>query len=110
MRPNDFYILFALLDGPLHGYRISKQIELQSVGRVRLEAANLQRTVRKLIRMGLAEETGQRPARSADDPRRRYYAITKLGRDAVAAEAERMRALAQAAELRKLIPRPGGAP
>jgi DNA-binding PadR family transcriptional regulator len=109
MRPNDFYILFVLLDGPLHGYRISKQIEQLSDGRVRLEAANLQRTIQKLHRMGLVEIPAKRPARAQDDPRRRYYAITELGHTAVVSEAERMRGLAQVAEVRQLIPRTGEA-
>jgi DNA-binding PadR family transcriptional regulator len=106
LRPNDFYILFTLLDGPLHGYRISKEIEAMTGGQVRLEAANLHRTVQKLIRTGVVEVTKRRPAREADDPRRRYYALTKLGREAVALDAARMRGLAEAAERRKLIAKP----
>jgi DNA-binding PadR family transcriptional regulator len=106
LRPNDFYILFTLLDGPLHGYRLSRAIETATAGKVRLEAANLQRTVQKLIREGLVEVARRRPHPSADDARRRYYAITKRGREAVAADAARMRDLARAAEARKLISKP----
>lgn len=109
LRPNDFYILFTLLDGPLHGYRISRRIEELTEGGVRLEAANLQRTIQKLIREGVVELSEERAAPEEDDPRRRYYALTELGREVVAADAARMRALAQAAEARKLIPRTRGA-
>jgi len=42
-------------------------------------------------------ESQRRPAADADDQRRRYYRVTALGRRVMAAEAERMAALAAAA-------------
>ena len=109
LRPNDYHILFALLDGPRHGYAISRLIMEQTDDQIRLEAANLQRTVQKLIRNGLVEESDWRPAPDEDDERRRYYALTDLGTRAVAADAARMRGLVHAAEARRLLTDSGGA-
>ena len=39
-----------------------------------------------------------------DDPRRRYYQITELGRDVTAAEARRLEALLSEARAGNLIP------
>ncbi len=109
LRPNDYHILFALLDGPRHGYAISRLISEETAGQIRLEAANLQRTVQKLIRNGLVEESGWRPAPEEDDERRRYYALTDLGKRAVAADAARMRGVVDAAEAKQLLADPRGA-
>ena len=109
LRPNDYHILFALLDGPRHGYAIARLIREQTANQIRLEAANLQRTVQKLIRNGLVEESDWRPAPEEDDERRRYYALTDLGKRAVAADAARMRGVVDAAEAKQLLTDQGGA-
>ncbi len=109
LRPNDYHILFALLDGPRHGYAISRLIREQTADQIRLEAANLQRTVQKLIRNGLVEESEWRPIPEEDDYRRRYYELTDLGKRAVAADAARMRRLVDAAEAKQLLADPRGA-
>ena len=100
LRTNDVYILFTILEGPLHGYRISQQIEELTGGSVRLEAGNLHRTVQKLIRGGLVEVSDERPPTDEDDPRRRYYAITEDGERELAREAVRLRSLVGALEAR----------
>ena len=100
LRTNDVYILFTILEGPLHGYRIAQQIEALTGGSVRLEAGNLHRTVQKLIRGGLVEVSDERPPSDEDDPRRRYYAITEDGERELAREAVRLRSLVGALEAR----------
>jgi DNA-binding PadR family transcriptional regulator len=104
LKPNDFHILFSLLDGPLHGYGIAKAILERTDGGVRLEAGNLQRTLRKLVRQKLVSPSPDRPDPEDDDARRNYWRITKEGRAAVAEEALRLRRLVREAEARKLIP------
>lgn len=54
---------------------------------MRLDPANLYRAVKRLIKQGVVQEAGRRSAPDARDERRRYYAITKLGRLVVAEEA-----------------------
>ena len=103
LKPNDYHILFALLDGERHGYWIAKEIRNQTGGQIHLEAGNLHRTIQKLIRQGLVKPTDKRPAPEADDERRRYYIITTLGRRALAADAARMKDLVEAARARNMI-------
>ncbi|MFL6055359.1 MAG: PadR family transcriptional regulator [Actinoallomurus sp.] len=82
-----YFILAALLDGPLHGYAIIKRAQEQSGGRVRPAVGTLYGALDRLAGAGLIavdrEETvGGRP--------RRYYRITEDGAEAVTEEAKRM--------------------
>jgi DNA-binding PadR family transcriptional regulator len=72
-------------------------------GSVRLEAGGLYRSIRRLLADALLTESTKRPAADLDDERRRYYALTPLGRRVVAAEALRLRALVRAAEANRII-------
>jgi DNA-binding PadR family transcriptional regulator len=103
LKPQDFHILFVLLDGDRHGYGMVKEIDRQTDGQIRLEAGNLYRSVRRLIKQGLIAETDRRPAPESDDERRRYYSVTEFGRQVVAAETDRMRAVVAAAEARLVV-------
>src|SRR5262245_3307061 len=89
-----FHILLALGDGPSHGYAIGQRIEEQSGGRLDPTTGALYQVLRRLTDDGLVV-----PAETPDDvdPRRKYFALTKLGRRAVAHEAERLAALVRAA-------------
>lgn len=107
LKPNDFHILFSLVDGPRHGYGIAKDILERTEGELRLEAGNLHRTLRKLVRQELVAPSEDRPDPEEDDERRHYWKITELGRRVVALEARRMRALVAEAEARRLIPQEG---
>ena len=98
LKPVDFHVLLVLTERDLYGYGIVKEIDARSEGRIRLEPGNLYRHVRKLEAAGLIEPAGRRPAADALEERRRYYGVTPFGRQVLAAEAGRMRALAAAAE------------
>ena len=97
-KPADYFILFVLLDGERHGYWMAKEIERLSDGRVRLEAGNLYRSLRRMMKSGWVRQSDRRPAAESDDERRRYYGVTELGRQIVRAEVERMRAVVEMAE------------
>jgi DNA-binding PadR family transcriptional regulator len=103
LKPQDYHILFVLLDGERHGYGMVKEIDRQTDGQIRLEAGNLYRSIRRLIKQGLLKESDRRPAPESDDERRRYYGVTEYGRRVVAAETERMRAVVAAAEARLAV-------
>jgi DNA-binding PadR family transcriptional regulator len=96
-----FHILLALGHGPSHGYAIGKDVEEQSDGRLDPTTGALYQALRRLTDEGLVA-----PADSPSDAdeRRKYFALTRLGRDAVAAEARRFDALVRAARKRKLYP------
>jgi DNA-binding PadR family transcriptional regulator len=98
LKPVFFMILLVLLDGDRHGYGIVKDIEDRTDGSMRLEPGNLYRYIKKLMELEYVTETDDRHAPDAEDERRRYYAITALGREVMAREAARMKALAAAAQ------------
>ena len=99
-----FHILLSLVDEELHGYAIIKDIAARSEGDVRLTASTLYGALRRLIDAGWIEERAGRPRSEPDDPRRRYYRITALGRDVARAEAQRLARLAGMAREKRLLP------
>jgi DNA-binding PadR family transcriptional regulator len=97
LKSDAFYVLLVLLRGERHGYAIMREAAAESVGRVELQAGPLYRLLARLLEDGLVVESQRRPAADANDERRRYYRITPLGKRVIAAEAQRMAALADAA-------------
>ena len=98
LKPADFHILFALAGGPLHGYRIMKQVEGDTAGEVTLEIGSLYRLLARLVTEGLIDH-----AERADE-RRRYYRITAAGRRALKFEAARLANVVTLVRARKLLP------
>jgi DNA-binding PadR family transcriptional regulator len=98
LKADAFHVLLVLLEGESHGYAIMRQATEQSGGRVQLQAGALYRMLARMLEDGLVVESQRRPAADADDQRRRYYRVTPLGRRVIAAEADRMRSLAAAAQ------------
>ena len=97
LKADTFHVLLVLLRGERHGYAIMREAAERSEGRVELQAGALYRLLARLLDDGLVVESQRRPAADADDERRRYYRITPLGKRVIAAEAERMAALAEEA-------------
>jgi DNA-binding PadR family transcriptional regulator len=97
LKPADFHILLVLLEKPRHGYEIMKEVERESNGRVRLEVGTLYRLLARLLDSGLIAE-------GEEDGRRRNYALTRAGRQALKAEAERLASVMNLLRLRKLLP------
>jgi PadR family transcriptional regulator PadR len=87
MREPTYFTLAALLDGPLHGYAITKRAEAVSDGRVRLTAGTLYAALDRLLGQGLVEVDGEEVVGGRA---RRYYRLTSSGRRALAAEAARL--------------------
>jgi DNA-binding PadR family transcriptional regulator len=96
LKPADFHILLTLLDGPLHGYGIMKEVERESSGEVRLEIGSLYRLLGRLLNGGLLEM-------GAGDGRRQYYSLSRLGRKVLKAEAQRLAGLVDLVRARKLL-------
>lgn len=101
-----FQILLSLVDDALHGYALIQDIRDRTGGEVRLTASTLYAAVKRLLDSGWIEELAQPPVGEKDDPRRRYYRITALGRDAARAEARRLERLTAQARAKRLIPSP----
>ena len=92
LHPRNFHVLLALVGGPSHGYAVVKTVEEQSEGRYSLDPANLYRSLDRMVKEGLIEEVDPDFPEPAGR-KRRYYALTDQGREAVTAEVERMRHL-----------------
>jgi DNA-binding PadR family transcriptional regulator len=101
MAPAIFHILIALADRPLHGYGIMLDIAERSAGKVKLSPGTLYGSIKQMIEDGLIEEVTSRAA-AGDDERRRYYRLTRDGRDAARQEMARMSALLNHARLTSL--------
>lgn len=102
LTPAAFHVLVALAGGEAHGYAILKEVEGRTGGQVRLSTGTLYGLVRRFLEDGWIEET-PRHAGQADDPRRRTYRLTALGRRIAAAEARRLEAMVAAARARRLL-------
>jgi DNA-binding PadR family transcriptional regulator len=100
MAPAVFQILIALADQPLHGYGIMLDIAERSGGKVKLSPGTLYGSIKQMLEDGLIEEITARTA--ADDERRRYYRLTRSGREAARQEMARMSALLTHARLTSL--------
>lgn len=90
LKPNWFHVLLSLADEDQHGYGIMQEVLERTNGKVRLWPATLYGTLKRLIDEDLIEESDERPAPELDDARRRYYRLTGLGRQVLAAESERL--------------------
>ncbi len=102
LKPTDYLTLVALSDGERHGYGLVKQIETISDGTLRLVPGNFYSVLQRLMNAGLLEESARRPADDLDNRRRRYYAISELGRAVAAAETARLKSLVKVAEAHDL--------
>ena len=106
MAPAVFQILIALADQPLHGYGIMLDVAERSAGKVKMSPGTLYGSIKQMLEAGLIEETKSPPA-GADDERRRYYRLTRDGREAARQEMARMSALLSHARLTSLRPNEG---
>jgi DNA-binding PadR family transcriptional regulator len=88
-----FHILVALANGSRHGYAIMKDVASATAGEVKLNPGTLYTTIRRLLDDGLIRETDAPSRADSTDERRRYYAITPLGRRVARAELSRLRGL-----------------
>lgn len=98
---SSFHILVALADEPRYGLAIAEEVARYTRNEVQLGPGTLYNTIKKLLSARLVEEV---PLDDEDDPRRRYYAITRAGRLAMEAEAERLAELVQAIRDKRLMP------
>lgn len=99
-----FYILLALADKDRHGLGIAEEVERRTEGAVDMGPGTLYNALRKMLANGLIIESPVRPEPEDDDPRRRYYRITPVGRETVEAEAAHLDRVLAAARDKDLLP------
>jgi DNA-binding PadR family transcriptional regulator len=102
LSPLVFHVLVALADGDKHGYAIIKEVRRRTDGEVEIGASSLYAVLRRLLGDGLVLETDERPDPALDDERRRYYRLTKFGRDVAAAELRRLESMIQQARAKRI--------
>ncbi len=100
IRRSTYFVLAALLDGPLHGYGIIKRATELSDGDVRLSTGTLFGALDRLVESGLVEAGEEE---KVEGRVRRSYSLTQDGHFALAAEAGRLRRAARVVEGR--VPR-----
>jgi len=92
LKPHWFHVLLSLADQEQHGYGIMQEVLERTGGKVRLWPATLYGTLKRLADTELIDHALERPSEE-DDPRRRYYRLTPLGRQVLEAESQRLEEL-----------------
>jgi DNA-binding PadR family transcriptional regulator len=88
LSPAVLHILLSLAGGDRHGYGIMQEIARESGGQYKLGPGTLYDNLQKLMNQALVTEA---QAKSPDDdPRRRYYRLSGLGRRVLSAEVDRL--------------------
>lgn len=100
-----FHILVSLGDRERHGYSVMQDVAERTDGRLRLSPSSLYASIKRLLEQGLVKELSERPDPEHDDERRRYYALTALGRQVAMAEARRLERLVADARATGLLPK-----
>ena len=103
LTPAVFHVLLALADGPSHGYGIMQEVDEFTAGSTRLGPGTLYRSIQRMVVDGLIEELDIAAHDEHDDDRRRYYRLTPKGLATARGEAQRLAALVDAAQQRKLL-------
>jgi PadR family transcriptional regulator, regulatory protein PadR len=105
LRPASYFVLAALLDGPLHGYAISTRAGELSGGEVRLTAGTLYGALDRMATRKLVEVDHED---TVDGRLRRHYRLTDSGREAVVREADRLAAAARVVQKPRASARTAG--
>jgi DNA-binding PadR family transcriptional regulator len=90
LHQNWFHILLSLVGTEQHGYGIMQEVTERTGGTVRIWPATLYNSLKRLIDDGLIAESDERPVPELDDARRRYYRLTRLGKQVLELECERL--------------------
>ncbi|MEX2138029.1 MAG: helix-turn-helix transcriptional regulator [Pirellulales bacterium] len=104
LTPAVLHILLALSTQERHGYGIMKQVESDSQGKVKMGPGTLYGSLGRMIDAGFIRDSDKKVDPEMDDERRVYYAITALGRKALAAELQRYDEVVALAKRKTLLP------
>ena len=102
----EFQVLLSLTDGVTHAYEIVRRIEARQPEWNQILPTNLYRRIWRLASAGLVEEI--KDGVQLEARRRRYFAITALGRQVAQAEVTRLRGLLLQAEQAGVMPQGHG--
>jgi DNA-binding PadR family transcriptional regulator len=103
LTPAVFHILLALTDQERHGYGIMQEIRTMTQGRMQMGPGTLYGSIKRMLKANLIAESSERPDPVLDDERRRYYRLTELGQQALAAEVQRLSNLVGVAQAKRVL-------
>jgi DNA-binding PadR family transcriptional regulator len=87
LSPATLHVLLAHTGGDLHGYGIMMEVARQSGGQYKIGPGTLYDNLKKLLKLGLVDES---LAASSESEPRREYRLTQAGKSVLAAETERL--------------------
>lgn len=102
LSPATLHILLALAGEDLHGYGIMQEVARQSDGHYKIGPGTLYDNLQRLLDQGIVAEVAHR---TTDDPRRRYYQLTTMGRGLLTAEINRLDGVVHCARMHLAKPR-----
>jgi DNA-binding PadR family transcriptional regulator len=105
LTPAVLHILLSLSSEARHGLGIAADVKEFTAGRSLLGPGTLYGTIKRLLDAELIEDL-ESPGGDADDPRRRYYRITELGRRTLELETEGLASIVGTAMRRRAFKRP----
>jgi DNA-binding PadR family transcriptional regulator len=103
LSPVVLHVLLALADRNRHGLGIAEQVETTTDGAVTLGPGTLYGAIKRLLEQGLIADTDDAPDDDRADPRRRYYAITPLGRRVLTIETAQWAHVLKVARAKRVI-------
>lgn len=103
--PLVLHVLLSLAARDAHAYRIMKEVEDRTGGRVSVGPGSLHYALTRLQDAALIEESDEAPPGERDDPRRKYFRITAQGRRVLEAELSVWADVVEIARQNDLIPR-----
>ena len=106
LRPAVFHILVVLAEGDRHGYAIKQEVERRTDGVVKMGPGTLYESIQRMLDRGLLEELANRPQPENDQAQRRYYRLSKFGREVLSAEVARLGAIVDEARASLLGAKP----
>ena len=93
LAPATLHILLALAGEDMHGYGIMQEVARQSEGAYKLGPGTLYDNLQRLMDQGMVTEV------KSDDPRRRNYRLSSLGRKVLSTEISRLEGVVREARL-----------
>ncbi|MBT8337925.1 MAG: PadR family transcriptional regulator [Gemmatimonadetes bacterium] len=103
LKPQWFQILLALAGGALHGSAIMEEVLERTDGEMKLWPATLYGSLRDLEGRGWIEEADPPEGAPTEGGKRRFYALSEAGREALAAETRRFEGWVRVARSRAVL-------
>lgn len=102
MKTNWFHILLSLADRDLHGTAIMETVLTRTDGGIRLWPGALYGALSDMSEAGLIQEVDPPDGAPTEGGKRRFYAITRQGKEALAGEVTRMEELVLEARSKRI--------